>query len=140
MPGSRPPKVELTTKWTTEGPFFTRDPRKTIRANIGDFLDEAAAAMQSDVRQVIASASGSMPGYTGWSLDRTIGRRRSYRTGKVWQLWAVVSANTDGLDRRAAIRTKAAAATIERRWHPYRRSTSAARKALRSLDLTRGLE
>ena len=56
--------------------------------------------------------------------------------------WAAVGAVTSGMSAKDAIRTKAAAATIERRWGPYRRAKSAVyrSRALISADLTKGLE
>lgn len=131
--------VELTTKWETDGPFFEKDVRKTVLQNIGDMLDMAAEGMEADVRGGISQHASSMPAYSGWSWAHTIGRRKS-QTGREWSLWAVVSANTAGMGAADAIRTKAAAATIERRWHPYRTSTRAARKAIKALDLTKGLD
>lgn len=138
--------VELTTAFEVSGPWFTKDVKKTVRENIADMLDAAKGAMEQDVRASIAGHRGQMPGYTGWSYNRTIGRRKSGRTGRTWGLWAVVSANTEGgdarvsmLDAKDAIRTKAAAATIEKRWHPYRNAKRAARRAIASLDLAKGL-
>jgi hypothetical protein len=43
------------------------------------------------------------------------------------------------MDRADAIRTKAAAASIERRWHPFRRVAAAGRRAAKA-NLTKGLE
>lgn len=131
--------VKLTSSFEVSGPFFRKDVRKTVRENIADMLDAAHQAMEADVKASITAHAGSMPRYSGWSWAHTIGRRESL-TGKRWGLWAVVSANTGGMDARDAIRTKAAAATIERRWHPYRTATRAARRAIKSLDLTKGLE
>jgi hypothetical protein len=143
--GYRKGQVEVTSHFDLEGPFFTKDVRKTVIENIGDMLDRAAEAMEQDVRDSIAGHAGSMPYYDGWSWARTIGRRKSGR-GKEWWYHAVVSANTEGgdprvgkLDKRDAIRTKAAAVTIEKRWHPYRKASSAARRAIKTLDLTKGL-
>jgi hypothetical protein len=126
---------------TLEGPFFTRDPGKTLRANVRDMLDEMAAWMEIEVKTGIAVNAGSMPFYSGWSYDQTIGRTTSI-SGKRWGTWAVVSANTEGMDAKDAIRTKAAAATIERRFHPYRQVKSAIYRArpLLTADLTKGLD
>lgn len=123
------------------GPFFTRDPKRTIRQNIRDMLDRLAAEMESDVQGQMENRAGSMPGWTGWTRDHVVGRTESLG-GKRWGLTAVVSANTNHMDRDEAIRTKAAAATIERRWHPFRRTTSAARRsrAVIGANLTEGLE
>ncbi len=131
----------VTTKVTLAGPFFTKDPGKTLRANVKDMNDQLAEWMEGEVRGLIESAAGSMPFYTGWSRDHTIGRTSSLG-GKRWGTWAVVSANTAGMDAKDAIRTKAAAATIERRFHPYRRVKSGVyrSRALLTADLTKGLD
>lgn len=129
------------TQVVLEGNFFKRDPGKTLRMNVRDMLDELAAWMEGEVGGAIASHAGDMPAYTGWTVRNTVGRTVSY-SGKRWGTWAVVSANTDGMSREDAIRTKAAAATIERRWHPYRQVKSAVYRArpLLTANLTEGLE
>ena len=78
---------------------------------------------------------------TIWTADSIVGRTES-NSGKRWGTWAVVSANTAGMSKADAIRTKAAAATIERRWHPFRQVKSAVYRArpLIRANLTEGLE
>jgi hypothetical protein len=124
------------------GPFFTRNVRKTVRQNISDFEDAIAAFGQERARTLIQARQGAMPNYTGRTRDRTVGRTRAEarRGGKKWQVTAVISANTDGLGRRDAIRTKAAAAGIERRFHVFRSTTFAIRARMQTVNLTRGLE
>lgn len=124
-----------------EGPFFTRDPKRTVRDNIRRMMDALAAEAERDVKGQIASVAPSMPGYTGWTHWRVAGRTSSIG-GRRWDLNMVVSANTAGMSRELAIRTKAAAASIERRWHPFRRTTSAVRRsrAVIYANLTEGLE
>ena len=132
------PPVKLTV--ATEGPFFTRDPGKTLRQNVRDMMDQLAGWMEAEVRKQVTGHAGQMPHYTGWTAAHTIGRTESY-SGKRWGTWAVVSANTDGMSARDAIRTKAAAATIERRWHPYRNVKSGVYRSrpILTADLTKGL-
>ena len=127
--------VDVTTRISFSGPFFSKDPRKTVRSNIRDMLDGVADAMEQDVKGQIQGRS--MPHSIGWTLDHIRGRTESL-SGKRWALSAVVSADSSGMDRRMAIRTKAAAASIERRWHPFRRTSRALRLA--KADLARGLE
>lgn len=112
------PYVGVTAKVELDGDFFRRDPGKTLRANVRDMMEALAAEMEREVKSIIAGAP--MAHSTGWSYEHTIGRVESY-AGNRWGTWAVVSANTSGMSRADAIRTKAAAATIERRFHPYRR-------------------
>lgn len=125
------------------GPFFTKDVRKTVRQNIMDLMDGLAAEMERDVRSKIAGkeTKGAMPYSTGWTRRHVIGRTRSVR-GRRWQTWARVSVNTQGMTRRQAIRTKAAGASIERRWHIFRRETFRGRRIAKKAyaDLTRGLD
>lgn len=131
--------TELTV--SLEGPFFTYDPGKTLYHNIGDMLDAIADELEADVRAEIASHEGSMPFYTGWSADHVVGYRTSPKTGKHWAVWAAVASLTSGMSRTDAIRTKAAAAGIERRFHPYRHAKDAVyrSRALLSADLAKGL-
>jgi hypothetical protein len=136
--------IPVTYKIDLSGPFFTRDPGKTVRANIRDMLDALADEAQAGVRSQIEAQRGSMTRYSGWTTKHTIARTRSElaRGGRRWGLHMVVSANTDGMSRADAIRTKAAAVSIERRWHPYRRIASALRRARAffTADITKGLQ
>lgn len=129
-------KVELS------GPFFTKDPKATVQKNVMDFLDKLAEYGEAKVRGLIAAKSGRMPNYTGWTHDHIIGRTRAEmaRGGKRWVSTAVVSANTDGMSRKDAIRTKAAGASIEGRFRPFRSATYAMAARARTVDLTKGLE
>lgn len=122
------------------GPFFTRDPRQTVRQNIRRMMDALASEMEAGVKSGMDAASGGIPLWTGWTRDHVVGRTQSL-SGRRWGLTAVVSANTAGMDRPGAIRTKAAAASIERRFHPFRRTTARARRARAVLaaNLTEGL-
>lgn len=124
-----------------EGPFFTKDPGKTLRGNVRTLMDALAESMESDVRSAIEANEGSMPFYTGWTHDHVVGRTESL-SGKRWGTWARVSANTSGMSAAEAKRTKAAAAGIERRFHPFRKAKSNVyrARALLTADLTKGLE
>lgn len=136
------PSAAVTAKVELDGNFFRRDPSKTIRHNIADMLEALSEEMQDVTRKEIASHQGEMPGWSGWSLAHTEGYVTSGRTGKRWSMWAAVGAVTAGMDKHDAIRTKAAAATIERRWHPYRNVKSAVyrSRSVIGADLARGLE
>ena len=139
---STPLPRSVTTTVTLEGNFFTHDPGKTLYANIGTMLDALAGDMEQAVRGEISAHAGSMPYYSGWSWAHTEGYTTSPKTGKHWALWAAVAAVTQGMSTPDAKRTKAAAATIEKRWHPYRKVKSAVyrSRALISADLAKGLE
>lgn len=121
------------------GPFFTKDPGKTVQQNIKAFVDGAVAYGEAKVKASIEAKSSAMPYWTGHTRDHVVGRTQSLR-GKEWRYTGVVSANTNGMSRREAIRTKAAAASIEARWHPFRRALYAIAGTIRKLDLTKGLE
>lgn len=129
----------VTSKVELSGNFFTHDPGKTLYTNIGEMLDALGPELRSTVRDDITAHAGQMPGYSGWSWAHTEFKRSA---NKHWALWVAVTADTSGMSAKDAIRTKAAAATIERRWHPYRQVKSAVyrARALISADLTRGLE
>lgn len=124
------------------GPFFTKDPGKTVRQNVMDFLDKLAEYGETRARGLVASKSGRMPRWSGHTRDHIIGRTRAEvaRGGKRWVSTAVVSANTDGMPKKEAIRTLAAASSIEGRFHPFRSVTYAMGAKARGVDLTRGLE
>lgn len=134
--------MSVSTKITLEGNFFTKDPRKTVRSNIADMLDALADWAEDEVRGDIESHAGSMPFYTGWTADHVRGYTTSPNTGRHWELHAAVAALTAGMGKDDAIRTKAAAASIERRWHPFRRVKAGVYRArpLINANLTKGLE
>lgn len=129
------------TKVELSGNFFTHQPGRTLYRNIGDMLDALSAEMEGIVRGEVLSHAGDMPRWTGWTAGHVSGYTTSPVTGKHWALWAAVGVPTTGMDRKQAIRTKAAAASIERRWHPFRRVKSAVyrSRALISADLAKGL-
>jgi hypothetical protein len=121
------------------GPFFTRDPGKTVKGNIRRMM--IALGDEGD-RAVSEAISGlTLPHSTGWTLDHVVGRAHA-NSGNPWWLTAVISANSSGMSAKDAIRTKAAAASIERRFHPFRRVNSALRRsrAVLAANLTEGLK
>jgi hypothetical protein len=124
-----------------EGPFFERDVRRTVRANIRDLMDKLAAEAEADVKAQMDARAGQMPHWTGHTRSRVVGRTQSLR-GRRWEVSAVVSVNTDGMSRSDAIRTKAAGAQMEARFRMFRRTAAAMRRAraILSANLTKGLE
>lgn len=134
--------TNVTTKVELSGNFFTHDPGKTLYGNIRDMLDALAAEMEGAVQQDIAAREGSMPYWTGWSKDHVVGYTTSAKTGKRWATWAAVGSVTAGMSKAKAIRTKAAAASIEQRFHPYRRVKSGVyrARALLTANLAKNLE
>ena len=134
--------VSVTSEVEVSGPFFTRDPRKTFYANLRDMLDKLAAEMETQVKAEISGHEAAMPYWTGYSRDHVVGYTTSKETGKRWSTWAAVGSVTAGMDKKEAIRTKASAATIEARFHPYRnvKRNVYRMRALLTADLTKGLE
>ncbi len=137
-----PSPVKVTTKIELSGNFFTHKPGDTLYTNIGHMLDALAGELEAEVSGQFAAHAGSMPAYTGWSTGHVRGYTTSPKTGKHWALWAADASVTQGMSAKDAIRTKAAAATIERRWHPYRQAKSAVyrSRALISADLAKNLD
>lgn len=130
----------ISTEVTPSGPFFRRDPGKMLRQNIRDLMEVAADRAADSLRRRISSRQTLMPNWTGWTLDRVVGRVHNL-AGQRWGMTAKVQISAHGLDRADAIRTKAAAATIERRWHVIRATRSIILRDLRALrhDLTEGM-
>lgn len=127
---------------TLEGPFFSHQPGKTLYQNIGEMLDRLGEELEHTVRSEFEAHEGAMPYWTGWSRDHVQGYRTSPKTGKHWSTWVAVASVTTGMSAKDAIRTKAAAASIEARWHPYRNTKGAVygSRAVISADLAKGLE
>lgn len=128
--------VRTTMKVTLDGRVF-RDPSGVIGRNIEDMLADVAGEMEREVKSQIRQRAGSMHHYTGATTGSVVGRVESVAHRK-WHRHAVVSAYTGGQVRLGAIRTKAAAATIEARWHPFKKVGAASRKILR--NMAKGLE
>jgi hypothetical protein len=121
------------------GPFFQKDPGLTVRGNIRKMVQGIAEEGEKAARGAIDALP--LPNSVGWTSAHTVGRAESL-SGKSWWLHAVISANTDGMNAKDAIRTKAAASSVEGRYHPYRRTASAIRRsrAVLSANLTAGIE
>lgn len=135
---ARKVSASKTLQITLEGPFFERDPGKTFRRNVRDLMaavgDEAEASIRTDIE------GRSMRYSTGHTARQLRGRTESL-IGRKWETTAVISMDTRGMSRRDAIRTRAAASSIEGRWRPFRRTTGAIRRAraVLSANLTKGL-
>lgn len=123
-----------------EGPFFKKDPRKTFRQNVRDFMDEVAELGEAQVQAEMRRGQASRQPMRGVEPDRVSGHVRG-RTkslkGRRWAVTAVVSVRPDGLTARQAKTLMAAASRIESREHTFRRVASAIRAA--RTDLLKGL-
>lgn len=134
-------KRDVSLRMDLSGPFFTRDPRRTVKQNIREMMGRLADETEGDIRRAIAARRGAMPRSAGKTLGALRGRNEAL-SGKDWYQSMVVSVDTSRMDRQQAIATKAAAMTIERRWRPFRRATSTIRRsrAILAANLTKGLE
>lgn len=131
-----------TLSWSLEknGPFFRKDPQKTFRKNVRDFLDEVAELGEAEVQAAMRAGQGNRREMRGIKPARVSGHvrgRTSSLSGKRWALTAVVSINNSGLSKRQGITLMAAGAEIEKREHVFRRTTARLRKA--RTDLLKGL-
>lgn len=124
-----------------EGPFFKKDPRRTFRQNVRDFMDEVAALGEAEVKAGMRAGEGSRAPVSGGVQParvsgHVVGRTRSL-SGRRWAVSAVVSVSGHGLPRKQAIALKAAAANIERRQRPFARASSRINRIKK--DLAEGL-
>lgn len=124
---------------TRTGAFFEKDPGLTIGENARRLMEAVAAEGERDAQARIASLPPAGV-RTGATRRRIVGRARSHR-GKPWRLTAVIGIPNVGMTEDEAIRTYAAMAAIERRYHPMRATSTALRgaAAVNRAELTRGL-
>jgi hypothetical protein len=122
------------------GPFFQRDPVKTWRENVKDFMDEVAALGEAEVKAQLKSGEGRRAPIHGVTPARVsayvVGRTKSL-TGKRWGVTAVVSVRPFTMGRKEAISIMAAAAEIEKREHVFRTATARIKRA--KTNLLKGL-
>jgi hypothetical protein len=119
------------------GPFFRRDPKKTFRKNLRDFMDEVAELGEADVVAQLRAGEGRRASIRGGGrVSQFVQGRTSSIRGKRWAVTAVVSVRPVG-DRKRAVAIMAAAAEIEAREHVFRRTTARLRKA--RTNLVKGL-
>ena len=131
-----------TLSWSLEksGPFFTKDPQKTFRKNVREFMDEVAALGEAEVKSAMRAGESGRREMRGIQPARVSGHvvgRTSSLKGKRWALTAVVSINNSGLTAEQGRTLMAAGAEIEKREHVFRRTTARLRRA--RTDLLKGL-
>ena len=99
-----PPRARPVLGVELSGPFFTRDPRKTLRANIRAYMDRIAEVGEAEIaRRMTGSREANATRGHVWG-------RTSSVTGKRWAVTARVSVDTRGLDKQQAVRRMAIAA------------------------------
>lgn len=116
------------------GPFFKHDPVRTWDANVEAMLSDMAQFGERDVKARIGNIG------TGRTKNLVHGRVESLG-GRKWHRNVVVSPDTSGLTQKEAISVMAAASSIERRYHPFKRAASDMRKVKPSVvsELLKGL-
>lgn len=114
------------------GPFFTYQPGKTFRQNVRVLMADIAREGEADVKAQLAQGQATRKPMRLVDPDRVsghvVGRVKNLR-GKPWALNAVVSVNNSGLTKAQGQQLMAAAASIEARFHIFRRTSSRLRKA-----------
>lgn len=120
------------------GPFFQRDPVKTWRENVKDFMDEVAKVGEADVGAQLRASQGNRAQLSigGRVSHYVVGRTKSL-SGKRWATTAVVSVRPASIGSRKAIAVMAAAAEIEKRERVFARAASHVRRA--KANLLKGL-
>ena len=133
------PYVGLAAKVTLSGDFFTKDVGATMSHNARNMMEALGVEMERATKDIVAALP--MPYSTGRQLRQAIGRAHANQ-GKRWTYWATVSANTYGMDKAHAISTKAAAVSMEKRFHPYRRVKGGVYRLrpILTANLTKGLD
>lgn len=117
---------------TFSGPFFTRDPKRTLADNYKRLMDEIARAGEAEVKARMTGIG------TGRTRSRIRGRTKSL-AGKPWKVTAVISPDTSGLSAKDAISVMAAASEIESRHHVFRRTTASLKRFRKTVDLSKGM-
>lgn len=134
-------KTPIATTISLDGPFFSRDPAKTFRKNVREYMAALAEQGESDVKAQLRqgeAARAPVSRGVGRVSHHVRGRAQSLR-GKPWASTAVVSVNNSGWSQAEGIALMAAAAEIESRTRVFKRTTSRLRKLRKTVDLTEGM-
>ncbi len=120
------------------GPFFTRDPRKTFRANIRVLMKAIAEEGEADVKAQIGPHNR-----TGKTQAGVVGRVTAL-TGKTWAVTAVVSQTRVfpwKVHRNSRAQAIYRGGRLEAKVHMFRRTTGRLRRAraINRVELTRGM-
>lgn len=126
------------------GPFFRRDPEKTLMENIHKMMQAFAEEGADAARTGLASGSGNRALIRELGdrvADHAIGRTQSL-SGREWYVAAVVQVLNKGFSPRQATSLMAAAAEVESETHAIAdvaRQLRSSRAVIRA-NLTEGLE
>ena len=126
-----------------DGPFFTKDPRKTFRQNIRTMMRAIAEEAQQDIETQMRHNQGRRAPIAELGdhvSSHVVGRVKSLR-GKPWQVTAVISVNNSGFSTSQGIALMAAHAEVERQTHAFRRTTGRLRRSrkVNAAELLKGL-
>lgn len=135
----------VTAKIDFSGPFFTKDPEKTILANVAKMMQGIADEGAANARERLVAGAGGralVRELNDRVADHVVGRV-SARSGKRWTAAAVVQVFNEGMSVGQGRSLMAAASIVEGRTRAIanvtRQLRSAARSVLRA-NLTEGLE
>jgi hypothetical protein len=129
-----------------DGAFFRKDPGKTFRQNIRVLMAAVAEEGRKDVQaQLDAGEASREPVSSGVQparvSDHVVGRVKSL-TGRQWAVTANVSVLNQNMTPKQARALMAAAASLEKRNHAFRRTATRLRKAraLNTVELLKGIK
>lgn len=133
-----------TTTIDVSGPFFTKNIEATLAANARTMMAALAAEGERDVVAQLRSGQSTRDPIAALAdhvADHAKGRVRGVQTGTAWKLHAVISVNNIGFSKEEGTSLMAAAATVEREIHAFRRTTSRLKRARAAqiAELTKGL-
>lgn len=136
-------RTKITTTIDLSGPFFRSDPRRTFRQNIRVLMARVAEEGEADVKAQLRQGEGARAPIFALGdrvSDHAIGRVTSL-VGKRWAVSAVISVNNSGFTKKQGISLMAAASSVEKRTHAFRRTTTRLRKAraVNAAELLRGI-
>jgi len=126
-----------------DGPFFTKDPRKTFRQNIRTMMRAIAEEAQQDIETQMRHNQGRRAPIAELGdhvSSHVVGRVKSLR-GKPWQVTAVISVNNTGFTPAQGISLMAAASEVESQTGAVKRTTSRIRKSrkVNAAELLKGI-
>ena len=126
-----------------DGPFFVGNPLADLDQNIAAMMADLRDSIESDIRAQLRAGQGSRyrlsKGLKPSRLSDRLQGRSASLTGKAWKHWVSVGLDKSGTSATQAIALYAAGSLIEGREHPFKRTSTRVRAALRA-DLARGLD
>ena len=114
-----------------DGPFFTKDPGKTFRANVRTMMRALGEEAQRDVETQMRHNEGRRAPIAelGDHASRHVVSRVKSLRGKPWEAAAVISVNNQGFTPEQGVSLMAAASEVERQTGANKRTASRLRKS-----------